>query len=81
MTIVKIVPLIALIVVCLAAKDPDIGISLPQFSDFESVVLLTFYAFMAFLALPEPRQGSAITVKGWRLREPLQRSGEATKAG
>ncbi|WP_425321295.1 APC family permease [Erythrobacter ramosus] len=48
MTIVKIVPLIALIVVGLAAKDPDIGISLPQFSDFESVVLLTFYAFMAF---------------------------------
>jgi amino acid transporter len=48
MTIVKIVPLIAHIVVGLAAKDPDIGIRLPQFSDFKSVVLLTFYAFMAF---------------------------------
>ncbi len=48
MTVVKIVPLLVLIVVGLAMKDPAIGLRLPQFSEFESVVLLTFYAFMAF---------------------------------
>lgn len=48
MTVVKIAPLLLLIVLGLATRDPAIGLSLPQFSEFESVVLLTFYAFMAF---------------------------------
>lgn len=48
MTAVKILPLIALVVFGLATRDPAVGLSLPQFSEFESVVLLTFYAYMAF---------------------------------
>lgn len=48
MTVVKIAPLLFLIVTGLLTRDPAIGLSLPEFSDFESVVLLTFYAFMAF---------------------------------
>ncbi|MEO0982155.1 MAG: APC family permease [Pseudomonadota bacterium] len=48
MTAVKILPLIALIVFGLATRDPAVGFSLPEFSEFESVVLLTFYAYMAF---------------------------------
>jgi amino acid transporter len=48
MTVVKIAPLIGLVLVGLATRDPAIGFSLPKFSEFESVVLLTFYAFMAF---------------------------------
>ncbi|MFB0613182.1 APC family permease [Aurantiacibacter poecillastricola] len=48
MTLVKLLPLVALIVIGLATRDPAVGISLPEFSEFESVVLLTFYAYMAF---------------------------------
>jgi amino acid transporter len=48
MTMVKITPLIVLVAVGLATRDPAVGFSLPQFNDFESVVLLTFYAYMAF---------------------------------
>jgi amino acid transporter len=48
MTAVKLLPLIAFIVFGLFTRDPTIGINLPQFSAFESVVLLTFYAYMAF---------------------------------
>jgi len=48
MTAVKILPLVALVIFGLATRDPAIGFSLPEFSAFESVVLLTFYAFMAF---------------------------------
>ncbi len=48
MTAIKIVPLIGLVLVGLATRDPAVGFSLPQFSEFESVVLLTFYAYMAF---------------------------------
>ena len=48
MTVVKITPLILLVIVGLATRDPAVGLSLPQFSGFESVVLLTFYAYMAF---------------------------------
>ncbi|WP_421789129.1 APC family permease [Hyphobacterium sp.] len=47
-TAVKILPLAGLVVVGLATRDPSINLSLPEFSAFESVVLLTFYAFMAF---------------------------------
>lgn len=48
MTVIKLAPLVVLVVWGLATHDPAIGISLPQFGDFESVVLLTFYAYMAF---------------------------------
>ncbi|WP_324827756.1 APC family permease [Qipengyuania zhejiangensis] len=48
MTAIKILPLIGLVVIGLATHDPAVGFSLPQFSELESVVLLTFYAYMAF---------------------------------
>lgn len=48
MTAIKILPLIGLVLVGLATRDPAIGFRLPEFSEFESVVLLTFYAYMAF---------------------------------
>ncbi len=48
MTAVKITPLLVLVTVGLATRDPAVGFSLPRFSEFESVVLLTFYAYMAF---------------------------------
>lgn len=48
MTVVKIVPLLGFVVVGLATRDPAVGFSLPDLSAFESVVLLTFYAYMAF---------------------------------
>ena len=48
MTAVKLVPLVALLVIGLATRDPAVGFSLPEFTQFERVVLLTFYAYMAF---------------------------------
>lgn len=48
MTVIKLLPLAILVVWGLATRDPAIGLSLPEFSEFESVVLLTFYAYMAF---------------------------------
>ena len=48
MTAVKILPLIGLVVLGLTTRDPTIALALPEFSQVESVVLLTFYAFMAF---------------------------------
>ena len=48
MTVVKLLPLAVLVIWGLATRDPAVGFSLPEFSDFESVVLLTFYAYMAF---------------------------------
>ncbi len=48
MTAVKILPLVGLVAIGLATRDPAIGFSLPQFTAVESVVLLTFYAYMAF---------------------------------
>jgi len=48
MTVVKLVPLVALIIFGLATRDPAVGFAVPQFGEFESVVLLTFYAYMAF---------------------------------
>ena len=48
MTAVKIFPLLGFIGFALFTRDPAIGLSLPKFSEFESVVLLTFYAYMAF---------------------------------
>ena len=48
MTVVKLAPLLVLVGLGLATRDPAVGLSLPDFSAFESVVLLTFYAYMAF---------------------------------
>lgn len=48
MTVVKLLPLVALVIAGLLAGSPAIGFSLPQFSDIQKVVLLTFYAFMGF---------------------------------
>ncbi len=48
MTAIKLVPLAILVVAGLATRDPAVGFSLPEFSGFESVILLTFYAYMAF---------------------------------
>ncbi|KLI63284.1 APC family permease [Aurantiacibacter marinus] len=48
MTVIKLAPLVVLVIVGLLTRDPAVGLSLPQFTDFESVVLLTFYAYMAF---------------------------------
>lgn len=48
MTAVKLLPLAGFVVFGLFMRDPVVGLSLPQFSAFESVVLLTFYAYMAF---------------------------------
>jgi len=48
MTAVKLVPLMGLLMIGLATRDPAVGFSLPEFTEFESVILLTFYAYMAF---------------------------------
>ena len=48
MTFVKLAPLAALVIIGLATRDPAIGFSLPRFGEFESVILITFYAYMAF---------------------------------
>ena len=48
MTFVKIAPLVVLVLVGLATRDPAIGFEWPEFSGFESVVLITFYAYMSF---------------------------------
>ncbi|MXO63542.1 APC family permease [Qipengyuania oceanensis] len=53
MTAIKLVPLLLLVVAALFAGDPAIGFALPQFSEVESVILLTFYAFMGFENLTE----------------------------
>jgi len=48
MTLVKLLPLAGLIVAGLAMGSPAIGFALPEFTAFETVVLLTFYAFIGF---------------------------------
>lgn len=48
MTAVKLLPLVVFIGIAFANRDAGIGFSLPTFTQFESVVLLTFYAYMAF---------------------------------
>ncbi len=54
MTVIKVVPLVALVISALFAGDPNIGFVVPEFSAVETVVLLTFYAFMGFEAVVEP---------------------------
>jgi amino acid transporter len=48
MTLVKLLPLAGLVVAGLAMGSPAIGFALPEFTAFETVVLLTFYAFIGF---------------------------------
>ena len=48
LTAVKLVPLAILVMAAIFAETQPIGFSLPQFSDTESVILLTFYAFIGF---------------------------------
>lgn len=48
MTVIKLLPLVLFVIIGLFTHDPAVGFSLPKFTQFESVVLLTFYAFMAF---------------------------------
>lgn len=48
LTAVKILPLLALVVAALFRGDPNIGFTLPEFSATESVILLTYYAFIGF---------------------------------
>ncbi|HTM94596.1 MAG TPA: APC family permease, partial [Croceibacterium sp.] len=47
-TLIKLAPLAALIVAGFAQGSAGLGLVLPQFTDTEAVVLLTFYAFMGF---------------------------------
>ena len=54
MTVIKVLPLGALVVSAIFAGDPAIGFAVPEFSAVEQVVLLTFYAFMGFEAVVEP---------------------------
>ncbi len=54
MTVIKVVPLVALVISALFAGDPAIGFVVPKFSEVETVVLLTFYAFMGFETVVEP---------------------------
>ena len=54
MTVIKVVPLVALVISALFAGDTGIGFVVPEFSAVETVVLLTFYAFMGFEAVVEP---------------------------
>lgn len=53
MTAVKIVPLLLLVVAAMFAGDPAIGFTLPEFSQTETVILLTYYAFMGFETVTE----------------------------
>jgi amino acid transporter len=48
MTLVKLLPLAGLVIAGLAMGSPAIGFALPEFTAFETVVLLTFYAFIGF---------------------------------
>jgi amino acid transporter len=48
LTAIKILPLFALIFAGLATGGADLGLMVPEFSDAESVILLTYYAFIGF---------------------------------
>ncbi len=48
LTAVKLLPLLALVVAGVFGGGADIGIALPVFSEAETVVLLTYYAFIGF---------------------------------
>lgn len=48
MTAIKLLPLAGLIIAGIFGGNAAVGFSLPEFSAFESVVLLIFYAYMSF---------------------------------
>lgn len=48
LTAVKLLPLLALVVAGLASGNAESGLTMPQFSDAEAVLLLTYYAFIGF---------------------------------
>lgn len=48
LTAVKLLPLLGLIVAVTFGGGANIGFTLPEFSDAETVVLLTYYAFIGF---------------------------------
>lgn len=54
MTAIKVLPLVALVISALFAGNGAIGFELPEFSNVETVILLTFYAFMGFETAVEP---------------------------
>ena len=54
MTVLKLLPLALLIGSALFAGTNDVGFSLPQFSEVETVVLLLYYAFMGFESVTLP---------------------------
>ncbi|MXP09872.1 APC family permease [Pseudoblastomonas halimionae] len=53
MTAVKLLPLLLLVIAGLFGGEPGIGFTLPQFTEVESVILLTYYAFMGFETVTE----------------------------
>ena len=53
MTAIKLAPLFALVVAALAAGTEQVGFALPEFSDGEAILLLTYYAFMGFESVTE----------------------------
>ncbi|HAU22044.1 MAG TPA: cationic amino acid transporter [Erythrobacter sp.] len=54
LTAVKITPLLALVLVGLATGGADLGLVVPEFTDAESVILLTYYAFIGFESVVLP---------------------------
>jgi len=48
LTAIKILPLFALVLAGLATGGADLGLMLPEFTDAEGVILLTYYAFIGF---------------------------------
>lgn len=61
LTGVKLLPLLALVATGLFVGSADIGFALPVFSDAETVVLLTFYAFMGF---------ESVTISAGEMKRP-----------
>jgi amino acid transporter len=54
MTAIKLVPLGLLIVSAAFGASNDVGFSVPQFSEAETVILLTYYAFIGFEGVTLP---------------------------
>lgn len=48
LTVIKLLPLLGLVVAGVLGGNANIGFALPQFSDTEAIVLLTYYAFIGF---------------------------------
>ncbi|MBX7541033.1 APC family permease [Qipengyuania sp. GH29] len=54
MTTLKLAPLALLVIAALFAGQGDVKLALPEFSDAETVILLTYYAFMGFESVTLP---------------------------